>query len=476
MPQSLKIWSFSSKLTKEDQIDLVKHFGSVSVKHTHHAGREEAVIASFASESDCVWALGKLHQLEVLGKRLMVTYHNDCLPPVTKEPHKCQNVNEDLDQKEKLRQKLLEYEAKLCAVGSNVGASYPINTKLRYLYPPPSPIVICNIAHNLLNNPKFYTQVLHLMNKMNLTPPFREYEKVTLPDDLRLYMAGDLIDQSLVKNFGKETLQENFIYKSNEVQDEAENFEENISSSTTESELESGEDIESKIKEKIPSIKRKLRQKKLLNKKPKLSLLKQTCIAHERLSAPTDMREVFEAPDDAPGTRKMELRLEGTILPQEKQKDMESVSEVLEPGGFGKMEVTLPKEDDSNLNKDKSSKFISDEELENNRVPESDWPILPVFKNYKSGEPSTKLYIKNLAKNTHEEHLRHIYGKYISWHFDEEVSLFNIRVMKEGRMKGQAFVSFPSVEQAIQALRQTNGYILNDKPLVVMFGRTKAND
>ena len=37
-----------------------------------------------------------------------------------------------------------------------------------------------------------------------------------------------------------------------------------------------------------------------------------------------------------------------------------------------------------------------------------------------------------------------------------------IRVM-EGRMKGQAFVTFPSVE-----LATVNGYLLKDKPIVVV--------
>lgn len=42
-----------------------------------------------------------------------------------------------------------------------------------------------------------------------------------------------------------------------------------------------------------------------------------------------------------------------------------------------------------------------------------------------------------------------------------------IRVM-EGRMKGQAFVTFPSVELAREALTTVNGYLLKDKPIVVV--------
>lgn len=46
--------------------------------------------------------------------------------------------------------------------------------------------------------------------------------------------------------------------------------------------------------------------------------------------------------------------------------------------------------------------------------------------------------------------------------------------MKEGRMKGQAFVTFPSVKQASEALEDTNGFILKDKPMVVVFGKVKS--
>ena len=37
-----------------------------------------------------------------------------------------------------------------------------------------------------------------------------------------------------------------------------------------------------------------------------------------------------------------------------------------------------------------------------------------------------------------------------------------------GRMKGQAFVTFPSIESAREALVTVNGYILNEKPIVVV--------
>ena len=40
--------------------------------------------------------------------------------------------------------------------------------------------------------------------------------------------------------------------------------------------------------------------------------------------------------------------------------------------------------------------------------------------------------------------------------------------MKEGRMKGQAFITLPSEEKAKKALRDAHGYILHGKPMVIV--------
>lgn len=39
-------------------------------------------------------------------------------------------------------------------------------------------------------------------------------------------------------------------------------------------------------------------------------------------------------------------------------------------------------------------------------------------------------------------------------------------------MKGQAFITLPYVENAQQALKETHGFILKDKPMIVQFARS----
>jgi RNA recognition motif-containing protein len=40
--------------------------------------------------------------------------------------------------------------------------------------------------------------------------------------------------------------------------------------------------------------------------------------------------------------------------------------------------------------------------------------------------------------------------------------------MKEGRMRGQAFVTFQDEELAEEALEEVNGFKLHDKPMIIV--------
>ena len=45
---------------------------------------------------------------------------------------------------------------------------------------------------------------------------------------------------------------------------------------------------------------------------------------------------------------------------------------------------------------------------------------------------------------------------------------FDIRLMRTGRMKGQAFIGLPNEEVASRAVQETNGFVLHGKPMVVV--------
>jgi U11/U12 small nuclear ribonucleoprotein SNRNP65 len=87
------------------------------------------------------------------------------------------------------------------------------------------------------------------------------------------------------------------------------------------------------------------------------------------------------------------------------------------------------------------------------------------FKNYQAGTPSTKLYIKNLSKKTTEQDLKAVFSLFSS--------NIEIQLMVKGRLREQAFITFPDKESAATALECTNGYVLMDRPMAVVFGRSE---
>lgn len=110
--------------------------------------------------------------------------------------------------------------------------------------------------------------------------------------------------------------------------------------------------------------------------------------------------------------------------------------------------------------------------MENNRLKISELKELPVYKKYERGEPNTRIYLKNLTKTVEESDLRYVYGRYVDWKNEAHVNAFDIRLMKEGRMKGQAFITLPNEDLASRALSETNGYLLKDKPIIISFARS----
>lgn len=135
------------------------------------------------------------------------------------------------------------------------------------------------------------------------------------------------------------------------------------------------------------------------------------------------------------------------------------------------------KEEDEELISEESNEFISSSELRRNRISSKEMADISAFKNYKPGDPTCRLYIKNLAKHVEEKDLKYIFGRYVNHSVEEERDRFDVRLMKEGRMKGQAFITLPSEEKAKRALRDAHGYILHGKPMVIQFARSaKAKD
>lgn len=144
-------------------------------------------------------------------------------------------------------------------------------------------------------------------------------------------------------------------------------------SSESESELESEGEMESNFKTPPVPIKRRPKPTNTIRKRPKFSFMKQVSVPYPR-TPEFSVRDVFEG-TEAQGSRKLELRLKDTTLPQER--GSERAESHRESGTFGKMKPLsadtkhcLPTESMVEWDRE-ADKYIKREDILNNRVAKS---------------------------------------------------------------------------------------------------------
>lgn len=77
--------------------------------------------------------------------------------------------------------------------------------------------------------------------------------------------------------------------------------------------------------------------------------------------------------------------------------------------------------------------------------------------------------MKNISKKASKDDLRRLFGTFTTL---ETSHAFDVCMMTKGKLHGQAFISFANDSQSQNALRETNAYMLYEKPIVVMFARS----
>lgn len=113
---------------------------------------------------------------------------------------------------------------------------------------------------------------------------------------------------------------------------------------------------------------------------------------------------------------------------------------------------------------------VSLEDIQNNRLAIQEIKNLPRFENYAPGELSKILYLKNLSNKVHQQDLESIFNKFLP----EGAGGLEYRVLT-GRMRGQAFITFPDTNSASRALEHVNGYLLKDRPIIIQYGRKNSS-
>ena len=464
--------------------EIIRHLVSCVV-FTFSGPMKHTAFAKFDSVELAEKCLQRLHQLEVLGRKLVVEFaktNEDKDFPVSSDTDKSnpQQIQQNSTVKEKKDSTETQTQDNKSGDTSfqKHGIPYPRKPNLYYLYPPPTVSALTNIANALASDPRFYTQVLHLMNKMNLPCPFGT---VTASPPLAMESRGK--HQTANLNEQSEVISGDI----DEIRMDQDSTEESEIESDTEHKIWKGEQIEgTKVVKK--GVKRPRKKMRLIQ--PDMStFIKPTMI--------TTPKEVFENAESlkakqitlnipattpiATGTSEVTIATSDDAeytdsklnIPENSKPEVTVVE-----GGFGKVEPqSKPKLSeevqklDANYTID-PKQFLDKDNVASGRLNKSQFRDFSVFKKYSSGECTSRLYIKNLTKHTTEQELVNLFGAFIDWSAHLAYEAFDIRLMKEGRMKGQAFVTLPDEAGAQAIVDECNGYILNNKPIVIQFARS----
>ncbi|XP_017893267.1 RNA-binding protein 40 [Ceratina calcarata] len=457
---TLRILHIPPEVSNERRNELFKKYGAIKTRTLRPSKKYTITFAQFQSQEVATEALLRLHQINIKGQFLTVEFAKKSISTDSGE----NDADDDKPMKEESKKESVNrsnfqtFLQKLNSWTVNQVFTQPPPPDIRYKYSAPTKGTLIRIAIQLLKEPAFYTQVLHLMNRMNLPPPFEELEG-------EFPALKEVYDIEKYKDiFIKERLYEKRNQDGNEESEEEE------------SEIESDEDDSTKPIEIIPAKRKRPQSTKRLKIPKFVNPTKQVTSSSstQKVVKPEDMFEPVQRGETK--NLKIELKAVDKLLGTS-NKIEDTSSEKAADGGFGLM-FPASKSTDAVENDEKTEdiqqEVITSKQLADNRISANDQRLLPVFKKYHPGKPSNRLYIKNLAKQVEDTDLHFIYRKYIVPELKTEFD-YDVRLMQEGRMKGQAFITLQNVEQAQLALEETNGFILKDKPMVVQFAKAAKN-
>lgn len=415
---------------------LFSHYGASSVRPCSAPRLRNCAFLDFNNEALAYQAQRQLNGLRFLGKVLSVERASN--KPTLDNKLQTSEARIESEVKDATLTKDLTHRSipgsMLAAepIAPSLGVEYPFPPHLEYAYPPPDGNILTNIVNALIAVPRFYTQVLHLMNKMNIPAPFRmALPTPPLPPLVPAPPPPPPPPSVSTKPHVADL-------------------------SSDESEMESSdEDIDGKAYSIGASAVKKSGRKRL-KREAIVGPAVDKDVAHEAIG----VKPATLVPKEIPMIKKKNSVLQIKIVPkviQNEHRDESTTKELEEPDKEG-----------SDI-----KPYATPEELESGKLPPEEILSLPMFKNYKAGNPASVLYVKNLAKDVISDDFYFIFGSLFG-SIEAAKSGLSIKLMQEGRMRGQAFVTFPSVELAHRALNLVNGYVFKGKPMIIQFGRNPA--
>lgn len=430
---SLLIRHLPEAIPEETLFRLLSHYGASSVRSCSATGRlRNCAFVDFQNEGLAYQAQRQLNGLRFLGKVLKVERATTNSDKALQDGKKDSISKPTTSTSSSVYNPTIKRETQEAEVSRSepiaprLGVDYCFPPHLEYAYPPPDGNILTNIVNALIAVPRFYTQVLHLMNKMNIPAPFR----MALPSPPLPPAVPVPFPPPPPPLAAKPPLAD---------------------LSSEESEMESSdEEVNEKASRGASRGRKRVKRESILG--PAVD----KGVAHEDVG----LKQAILVPKEMPMIKKKNPLLQITIAQKVVNNEHKDDSTT--------KDAELPETESSVINP-----FATPEELERGKLPPEEILSLPMFKNYTAGTPTPVLYIKNLAKDIVADDFYYIFGSLFG-SVDAAKSGLSVKLMQEGRMRGQAFVTFPSVEQSQYGLNLVNGYVFKGKPMIIQFGRNPA--
>ena len=489
-PTILMVRKLPIDLSNEEASDLLQYFGAKSVSVMSPRGHMRGTaFAEFGSREEADIALKKLHQAPLFGSRLVVQYSDKNFMPFEASDSVI------LPQPPKATEKPPQPE--------RVGLKTEClpDPSLHYLYPPPTSQTLSNISHALVAVPQFYIQVLHLMNKMNLPPPFSKSTEKSI------FETSASLPPPLPSS------------SESELESDHEEPQELVESRTLEKEKEILEEkriaTQAFIEKHMPESERK-RKREISEPDPghTVKMSKAVCNEESKSSSvnePVDMdmsdsenTETVELSTvkpieidvpsnkssqepEIPSSSNITTEIKIKAIPKPLKPDNEESTSSSEPTSMvgsqseksfeAVIPETIPEPSEAEkIAELRKKQFIDHQTIVRSKCLTPDkFAEHAVLKKYVKGDPSSKLYIKNLNhKEVQEKDLKDLFRPYLELYGrDKQDDELQIKLMTRGQMKGQAFITLPSVESSEVALSDLHGYVLHGKPMAIMFAKSK---
>lgn len=313
-----------------------------------------------------------------------------------------------------------------------------LSVSISYAYPKVSRDILDAIGIALETTPRLYTQVLHLMNRMNLEPPF-----VAADRTLRFACATrDAATQTNDQRCADGLL------------------------SSGESELESSDDGSRCVAPDRRKRRANDGDSELMQHKRIRQILTQTSgqmKSAPRIASAVCRADLFEAAPTLPAMPPIRIVV-ASIAPNI-ESHHPAVDHPIDPIESPPQQPIMA--------------AFSLDTLRHERIPVDQLAVHPLFVGYEPGAPSAKLYVKNIGKAVTPQQLEQLFGLFVP-RDATTLGTVEVRLMRTGRMKGQAFVTYAggpylSDDQVLDAARraraETNGLLVDGRPIVVAFGR-----